>query len=86
MILFTGEGLPQCMLGCHPPPRPGTLPSGAGNPLGVGTPLPVQSMLGDMVNAQAVRILLKCNLVLCIYCSNKGQNDQICALFIIELA
>ena len=34
------------MLGCHPPPRPGTAPPpgpgtappGAGNPLGVGTP------------------------------------------------
>ena len=51
VILFTGGGLPQCMVGYHPPP--------------------VQSMLGDTVNARAVRILLECNLVVsCILQTN----------------
>ena len=45
-------GLPQCMLGYHHPPGPGA-----------HTP-PEQSMLGDTVNARAVRILLECYLVL----------------------
>ena len=35
-------------------------------PPGAGTP-PAQSMLGDTVNARAVRILLECNLVLVIW-------------------
>ena len=39
-----------------PPHRAGTTPLGAGTPL-------AQSMLGDTVNARAVRILLECNLV-----------------------
>ena len=39
-----------------PLPRPGTAPPGY-------TPSLVQSMLGDTVNARAVRILLECNLV-----------------------
>ena len=62
-----GWGLPQCMLGYHPP--------GQGTPLGAGTPQEqahppdwaptlAHSMLGDTVNARAVRILLECNLVL----------------------
>ena len=60
--------------GRHPLPRSGRHPVGSGNPpqeqtpwsrhpLGAGTPL-AQSMLGDMVNARAVRILLECKLVL----------------------
>ena len=63
--------LPQCMLGYHPPreqtppkeetPRSRHPPPGA-DPPGAGTP-PAQSMLGDTVNARAVRILLECNLV-----------------------
>ena len=82
-------GLPQCMLGYHPPP-PGSRPPQSRTP-GAGTPPsrhpskqaplqskhppsrhpppeqapppPAQSMLGDTVNARAVRILLECNLV-----------------------
>ena len=42
-------------LGPGTPPDPGTPP-------GADTPL-AQSMLGDTVNARAVRILLECNLV-----------------------
>ena len=53
-------GLPQCMLGYHPPDqahplRPGTPPR-PGTPLDQAPP-PAQSMLGDTVNARAVRIL-----------------------------
>ena len=55
-------GLPQCMLGYHPP---------AADPPQAGTPpwsRPPRSrhpppMLGDTVNARAVSILLECNLV-----------------------
>ena len=113
VILFTGGGgLPQCMLGYHPPdqpPRSCTHPLGAQtsprsrhpgsiHPPGADTPPeqtpssrhlppeqtpptshpweqnpppraepppPAQNMLGDTVNALAVRILLECNLVLC---------------------
>ena len=72
VILFTGGCLSQCMLGCHTPPweqtPPGTRythqsrhPLGA-DPLDQVQP-PMQSMLGDTVNARAVRILLECNLV-----------------------
>ena len=53
--IFTGVcdsvhrgGLPQCMLGYHTPRTR--------HP-------PAQSMLGNTVNARAVRILLECNLV-----------------------
>ena len=99
VILFTGGGLPHCMLGYTPPagPKAGT-PLGSGHPLGTNTPqeqtppgtrppweqasdppgadpsqtrhpppgadpLPVQCILGDTGNKQAVRILLQCNLV-----------------------
>ena len=44
----------------HPSPRADT-PLGADTPPGADTPL--QSMLGDKVNARVVRILLECNLV-----------------------
>ena len=68
-------GLPQCMLGYHPPgtrhppeqtpPGPGIPPA---DPLGPGNPLqtrhpPAQSMLGDTVKKRAVCILLECVLV-----------------------
>ena len=52
-------GLPQCMLGYHPP--------GSRHPLRSRHPPPEQTMLGDTVNARAVRILLECNLVLKMY-------------------
>ena len=55
MILSTWGGLPQCMLGYHPP--------GPDTPPQEQTP-PAQSMLGDTVNTRAVRILLECNLVI----------------------
>ena len=45
------------------PPGPGRHPPGPGNPLDQAPPLE-QSMLGDTVNEWAVRILLKCILVL----------------------
>ena len=66
VILFTGGGLPQCMLGYHPPGP------------GAHTP-PAQSMLGDTVNARAVRILLECYLVfykLCKLCFIKTIVDR----------
>ena len=51
-ILFTGG---VCLSACWDTP-PGADPPPDQTP-------PAQSMLGDMVNAQAVRILLECNLV-----------------------
>ena len=71
-----GGGLPQCMLGYHPqtmhlpPPLDQVPPLGADTPRAdtphrETPPPPAQSMLGDTVNAQAVRILLECNLVEC---------------------
>ena len=71
VILSTGGGVSAsvhagipCPLGAdthpsgsrHPPPEQTTPNPGAETPL-------VQSMLGDTVNARAVRILLECNLV-----------------------
>ena len=68
-------GLPQCMLGYHPPPEPGTSPLRTKHPLrgadtpsrhppGPGTPRadtpPAQCMLGDTVNKRAVCILKLC--------------------------
>ena len=56
----------------YTPPVPGTPSLGPGTPSpGPGTPSPgpgtppPQSMLGDTVNARAVRILLECILVFC---------------------
>ena len=68
-ILFSVHrgGLPQCMLGYHPPDQAGTpwdqagIPPGSGNPPGTRHP-PAQCMLGDTVNKRAVCILLECNL------------------------
>ena len=50
------------------PPRPGTpplhqVPPGPGTPPRDQVHPPVQSMLGDTVNARSVRILLECNLL-----------------------
>ena len=50
------EQTPPCPLGADTPPTPRADPPGADTPL-------VQSMLGDTVNARAVRILLECNFV-----------------------
>ena len=77
VILSTGGGLPQCMMGYHPQP-PGLPQCMMGyHPLleqtppppqdqathpGPGTP-PVQCMVGDKVNKRAECILLECNLV-----------------------
>ena len=70
VILFTGGGGGRvCLSACWdttPPmgadtPREQT-PPGSRHPR-EQTPPPAQSMLGDMVNARAVRILLECNLV-----------------------
>ena len=60
VILLTG-GLPQCMLGYHPPSQEHTPPPRSTHPPGADPP--AQSMLGDTVNAWAVRILLECNLL-----------------------
>ena len=96
VILFTGVGgLPQCMLGYHPParqtpsgkadaPRQGD-PSGKADPPGKETlqlgrpplarrPPAAQCMLGDMVNKQAVCILLECNS--CCNCSVDNQDEK----------
>ena len=48
-------GLPQCMLGYHPP--------GADTPPTRHPPGPSTPPLGDTVNKRAVCILLECNLV-----------------------
>ena len=82
VILFTGWGdLPHCMLEYTPPDQRQTPPRGrhtprtrhppgADTPPGVDppeqTPLPAQCMLGDTANKQVVRILLECNLVICL--------------------
>ena len=64
VILFTGGGV--CLSSCwdtppdQAPPPEQTPPDQA--PPREQTPL-AQSMLGDTVNARAVRILLECNLV-----------------------
>ena len=65
-----GPGTPP-HLGPGTPPRTRYTPGTRYPPPGSGTPpwdqvhpSPVQSMLGDTVNARAVRILLECNLVL----------------------
>ena len=54
VILFTGRGLPQCMLGYHP--LPWEQSPWSRHP-------PAQCMLRDTVNKWAVCILLECNLV-----------------------
>ena len=59
----------------HPPrtrytPRPGTPPRTRYTP-------PAQSMLADMVNARAVRILLECNLVLQDFAENCMKMKEI---------
>ena len=58
MILLTGEGV--CLSACWNTPRsrhpPEQTPTGSRHSL-------AQNMLGDTVNAWAVRILLECNLV-----------------------
>ena len=53
-----------------PPSRHPPLP-----PLGADTP-PKESMLGDMVNERAVRILLECNLVYKIFKNELNFNRQ----------
>ena len=73
-----GTGTPQTMYTPReqtpPPPGADTPSPGSRHPLGPGTPPSrhtprdqvhplAQSMLGDTVNARAVRILLECNLV-----------------------
>ena len=70
VILLTGGCLPQCMLGYHTPreqtPTRSRHPPWKQTPPPPGSrchPPPVQSMLGDTVNARAIRILLECNLV-----------------------
>ena len=55
MILFTRGVSASVHAGIPHPPEPGT-------PLGADSPT-AQSMVGDMVNARAVRILLECILV-----------------------
>ena len=59
-----GGGLPQCMPGNHPPDQ--AHPPGSGPPDQAPPPPQTrhpQSMLGDTVNARAVRILLECKLI-----------------------
>ena len=57
VILFTGGGRPQYMLGYTPPPRSRHQPPGSRQ-----TP-PEQCLLGDTGNKRAIRILLECILV-----------------------
>ena len=67
------------MLGCPPdqtPPWEQAPPDQA--PPKQTPPLPVQCMLGDMVNKWAVRILLECNLVSNnIYVHHKSTNVRL---------
>ena len=74
VILSTGGGSASVHAGITPPPSrsrhtpqeqahpPSRHPPGAGTPPEQAPPL-AQSMLGDTVNARAVRILLECKLV-----------------------
>ena len=66
VILFTGGGLPHCMLRYTPPDQK-QAPTQSRHPLGSGTPgtrhPPAHCMLGDTGNKRAVCILLECNLV-----------------------
>ena len=55
-VILSGGGVPQCMLGYHPP---GTHPPGADTP----PPAP-GSRLQHTVNERPVRILLECILVI----------------------
>ena len=63
-----GRGcLPQCMLGCQPPP-PNQAPPRPGRPPGPGSPPPPRSRLQHTVYEWPVRILLECILViLCVF-------------------
>ena len=68
VILFTGGGLPQCMLGYHPSPGKHTPPpspfrEACTPPPEAGTP-PPGSRLWHTVNERQVCILLECILVL----------------------
>ena len=58
VILFTGGGLPQGILGYPPPEQT--------------PPLREQCMLGDTGNKRAVRILLECILVSTYFCSREA--------------
>ena len=53
------------------PPRPGTPPGNRYTP-------PAQSMLGDTVNARAVRILLECILVFIMHCQSHFLLQKNC--------
>ena len=62
-----GGCLPQCMLGYHPPPTPGSRTpqsrSPRSRPPGSRPPPPPGSRLQHTVNGRPVRILLECILV-----------------------
>ena len=64
VILFKGGVSASVHAGIPPPEQtpPGADSPGADTPPGADIP-PTQSMMGDTVNARAVRILLECNLV-----------------------
>ena len=78
VILFTGGGLYQCMLGYHSPrtrhpqtrPPWGQAPPRAGTPWGPGTPPPTTRRL----LLRTVRILLECILVLKSHSYLKKRN------------
>ena len=66
VILFTGGGgLPQCVMGCHPPHPPRSKhPPGPDPPCPPEQTPPQGSRLQYTVNERPVRILLECILVL----------------------
>ena len=67
-------GLPQCILGYH------YHPLGAGTPQKQAPPPPEQSMIGDTVNKQVVRILLECNLVFTCVCDSVHRGGGVCPI------
>ena len=86
VILFTGGGLPQCMLG-YPPPPGGRPPWEQAPPPGADPPradTPPGSRLQHTVNERPVRILLECILVVTARkCSLRKLCFYTCLSFIL---
>ena len=76
VILFIGGCLSHCMLGYIPPGTRGSPPRSR-------LPPPQRSMLGDMGNKRAIRILLECNLAT--FCHCVVQKKRFGAIEIVKV-